>query len=62
MSSKQGGKQKPLTAPKREKKELDEDDIAFQKKQAEEKKKMSALANAVKTKGGPLSQGGIKKS
>ena len=60
--SKQGGKQKPLKAPKRDDKVLDEDDIAFQKKQKEEKAKMAALANAVKSKGGPLSQGGIKKS
>ena len=62
MSSKQGGKQKPLKAPKKEAKELDEDDIAFKKKQQEEKKAMANLAAGIKTKGGPLSQGGIKKS
>ncbi|KAL1810531.1 hypothetical protein ACET3Z_027521 [Daucus carota] len=38
MSSKQGGKAKPLKAPKAEKKEYDEDDLAkLQKKKEEEK-------------------------
>ncbi|KAJ6618284.1 translation machinery associated TMA7, partial [Mycena sp. CBHHK59/15] len=36
MSSRQGGKLKPLKAPKKEKKEEDEDDLALkQKKKAE---------------------------
>ncbi|KAJ9476947.1 hypothetical protein PHBOTO_000624 [Pseudozyma hubeiensis] len=36
MSGRQGGKAKPLKAPKKQNKELDEDDLAFQKKQKED--------------------------
>jgi hypothetical protein len=32
VSGRQGGKAKPLKAPKKEEKELDEDDIALKKK------------------------------
>ncbi|KAG4305250.1 hypothetical protein PORY_001420 [Pneumocystis oryctolagi] len=39
MSGRQGGKLKPLKAPKKEKRELDEDDLAFKKKQQENAKK-----------------------
>lgn len=38
MSSRQGGKQKPLKAPKKEKREQDDDDVAFQQKLREQKK------------------------
>lgn len=38
MSSRQGGKQKPLKQPKKEKAEMDEDDIAFKQKQREQQK------------------------
>nr|CCC48557.1 conserved hypothetical protein [Trypanosoma vivax Y486] len=38
MSSRQGGKQKPLKAPKKEQRELDEDDIAFMNKRREQQK------------------------
>lgn len=40
MSSRQGGKLKPLKAPKKDNRELDEDDLAFKQKQMEEKKKV----------------------
>ncbi|GKZ28781.1 translation machinery-associated protein 7 [Aspergillus brasiliensis] len=61
--SREGGKVKPLKAAKKDKKELDEDDLAFQaKKRAEEKAKKELMEKA---KGkGPLNTGnqGIKKS
>jgi len=60
MSGRQGGKAKPLKAPKKAAKELDEDDIAFQKKQREQQAEMKAAA--VKAAKGPLLGGGIKKS
>ena len=62
MSSRQGGKLKPLKQAKRETKDLDDDEKAFQQKKREEAKKMAELASQVKKKGGPMSQGGIKKS
>ena len=37
------GKAKPLKAPKKAAKDLDEDDIEFKKKQQEEKKKLAEL-------------------
>ncbi|KAL8753837.1 MAG: hypothetical protein Q9184_005302 [Pyrenodesmia sp. 2 TL-2023] len=55
-----GGKAKPLKAPKKEKKEMDEEDLAFQEKQKAANKEM-----AEKAKGkGPMNAGsqGIKKS
>ncbi|CAK46862.1 translation machinery-associated protein 7 [Aspergillus awamori] len=61
--SREGGKVKPLKSAKKEKKELDEDDLAYQaKKRAEEKAKKELMEKA---KGkGPLNTGnqGIKKS
>lgn len=48
MSSRQGGKQKPLKAPKKERKELDEDDISFQQKLREQKKAEEALLKKLK--------------
>lgn len=45
MSGRQGGKAKPLKAPKKQNKELDEDDLAFQRKQKEEEAaKKAAIA------------------
>ncbi|KAK9352223.1 translation machinery associated TMA7 [Lipomyces doorenjongii] len=61
MSGRQGGKAKPLKAPKKERKDVDEDDKVFlEKKKAEAaaRKEMAAKAS----KGGPLVTGGIKKS
>ncbi|KAJ8100886.1 translation machinery associated TMA7 [Lipomyces tetrasporus] len=61
MSGRQGGKAKPLKAPKKERKEVDEDDKAFQdKKKAEAAARKELAAKA--SKGGPLVTGGIKKS
>ncbi|KAL7750987.1 hypothetical protein RI367_003567 [Sorochytrium milnesiophthora] len=56
-----GGKLKPLKAPKKENKDLDEDDMAFKKKQQEEAKKLAELKAKAQGKG-PLLGGGIKKS
>ncbi|KAL2008033.1 hypothetical protein VTN00DRAFT_8015 [Thermoascus crustaceus] len=58
-----GGKAKPLKAPKKEKKELDEEDIAFREKQKAEAKARKELAEKAKGKG-PMNTGqqGIKKS
>ncbi|KAK9358263.1 putative coiled-coil domain-containing protein 72 [Lipomyces starkeyi] len=61
MSGRQGGKAKPLKAPKKERKDVDQEDKAFlEKKKAEAaaRKEMAAKAS----KGGPLVTGGIKKS
>ncbi|BGP28149.1 Translation machinery-associated protein 7 [Rhodotorula toruloides] len=55
----QGGKLKPLKAPKKGKADEDEDDAAAkQKAEAAKLKEMQAKA----AKGGPLLGGGIKKS
>jgi hypothetical protein len=58
-----GGKAKPLKAPKKEKKELDEDDLAFKEKQKADAKAKKELAEKAKGKG-PMNTGqqGIKKS
>ncbi|PGH17782.1 hypothetical protein AJ79_00923 [Helicocarpus griseus UAMH5409] len=58
-----GGKAKPLKAPKKEKKELDEDEIAFREKQKADAKAKKELAEKAKGKG-PMNSGqqGIKKS
>ncbi|SPO04037.1 uncharacterized protein DNG_06720 [Cephalotrichum gorgonifer] len=59
-----GGKVKPLKAPKKAAKELDEDDLAFMEKKRAAEKAQKELANAAKGKKGPLNTGnqGIKKS
>ncbi|KAH9393728.1 hypothetical protein TYRP_021450 [Tyrophagus putrescentiae] len=61
MSSRDGGKKKPLKAPKKGEKVLDESDLEFKKKQQEEAKKLKELAAKAGQKG-PLAGGGIKKS
>ena len=43
MSGREGGKKKPLKAPKKETKELDEDDMALKKKKMEEAKKLKVF-------------------
>ncbi|KAJ5239803.1 hypothetical protein N7468_004422 [Penicillium chermesinum] len=60
----EGGKAKPLKAPKKEKKELDEDEIAFREKQKADAKAKKEMQEAAKGKKGPLNTGqqGIKKS
>ncbi|GAM39585.1 coiled-coil domain protein [Talaromyces pinophilus] len=59
----EGGKAKPLKAAKKEKKELDEDDLAFKERQRAEAKAKKELMDKAKGKG-PLNTGaqGIKKS
>ncbi|EED19580.1 coiled-coil domain-containing protein, putative [Talaromyces stipitatus ATCC 10500] len=59
----EGGKAKPLKAAKKEKKELDEDDLAFKERQRAEAKAKKELLEKAKGKG-PLNTGsqGIKKS
>lgn len=60
MSGREGGKKKPLKAPKKEGKDLADEDIEFKKKQKEQEKALKeAAAKAAK---GPLGGGGIKKS
>lgn len=61
MSGRAGGKAKPLKAPKKAAKDLDDDDLAFKKKQMEEAKAKKELAAKAAGKG-PLVGGGIKKS
>uniref|UniRef100_A0A8C2WLG0 Translation machinery-associated protein 7 n=1 Tax=Cyclopterus lumpus TaxID=8103 RepID=A0A8C2WLG0_CYCLU len=55
-----GGKKKPLKAPKKQSKEMDEDDVAFKQKQKDDVKAMEALKAKASGKG-PLGDG-IKKS
>ncbi|PWN54221.1 translation machinery associated TMA7 [Violaceomyces palustris] len=51
MSGRQGGKAKPLKAPKKVAKELDEEDLAFKAKQkAEADAKKAAIAKLGKKK------------
>ncbi|RKO98511.1 hypothetical protein CXG81DRAFT_28672 [Caulochytrium protostelioides] len=61
MSSRQGGKLKPLKQKSKQKADMDEDDIAFQAKRREEAQKLKE-AQALAAKKGPLIGGGIKKS
>ncbi|KAE8360665.1 translation machinery associated TMA7 [Aspergillus caelatus] len=62
-ASREGGKVKPLKAAKKDKKELDDDDLAFKEKQRAEAKAKKDLLDKAKGKG-PLNTGsqGIKKS
>lgn len=61
MSGREGGKKKPLKAPKKDSKELTDEDKEFKAKQQAEKKAMDALKQKAGQKG-PLTGGGIKKS
>ncbi|KAF8894432.1 translation machinery associated TMA7 [Infundibulicybe gibba] len=61
MSSRQGGKLKPLKAPKKEKKEDSEEDAAFKERKKAEAEAMKAAKERA-LKGGPMVGGGIKKS
>ncbi|XP_054523174.1 translation machinery-associated protein 7-like [Pan troglodytes] len=60
MSGHEGGK-KPLKRPKKQAKEMDEEDKAFKQKQKEEQKKLEELKWKATGKG-PLATSGIKKS
>ena len=61
MSGREGGKKKPLKAPKKDSKDLDEEDLEFKKKQKEQEKALKDAAAKAAGKG-PLGGGGIKKS
>ncbi|XP_062843204.1 translation machinery-associated protein 7 [Trichomycterus rosablanca] len=61
MSGREGGKKKPLKAPKKQSKEADDDEVQFKQKQKEEQKAMDAMKTKAAGKG-PLTSGGIKKS
>ncbi|KAM4605843.1 translation machinery-associated protein 7 [Discoglossus pictus] len=61
MSGRDGGKKKPLKQPKKQSKDLDDEDLAFKQKQKEEQKKLDELKGKASQKG-PLTGGGIKKS
>ncbi|KAG7452897.1 translation machinery associated TMA7 [Guyanagaster necrorhizus] len=60
MSGRQGGKLKPLKAPKKEKKEETEDEIAFKEKKKAEAEALKAARDKALKGGAP--GGGIKKS
>ncbi|PYH89821.1 translation machinery associated TMA7 [Aspergillus ellipticus CBS 707.79] len=61
--SREGGKVKPLKSAKKEKKDLDDDELAFKEKQRADAKAKKDLMDKAKGKG-PLNTGsqGIKKS
>ncbi|XAR67723.1 hypothetical protein NMG60_11002600 [Bertholletia excelsa] len=61
MSSKQGGKAKPLKKPKADKKEYDETDMANIQKKKEEEKALKELRGKAQQKGS-LGGAGLKKS
>lgn len=61
MSGRDGGKKKPLKAPKKESKELDDTDVEYKQKQKEQQKALQE-AKAKAGQKGPLTGGGIKKS
>jgi len=61
MSSREGGKKKPLKAPKKDSKDIDDEDMAFKQKQKEAQKALAEAKNKAAQKG-PLVGGGIKKS
>ncbi|KAK6843482.1 translation machinery associated TMA7 [Apiospora arundinis] len=62
-ANRDGGKAKPLKAPKKAVKELDDEDKAYQEKQRADAKARAEMAAKAKGKG-PLNAGtqGIKKS
>lgn len=61
MSGRQGGKAKPLKAPKKKQNDYDDEDVAFKAKQKADAAAKKAMIELAK-KGGPLVGGGIKKS
>ncbi|KAJ2629473.1 Translation machinery-associated protein 7 [Coemansia sp. RSA 1290] len=61
MAGFQGGKKKPLKAPKKNVTEEDETDLEFKRKKQEEQRQLKELQKKAQGKG-PLTSGGIKKS
>lgn len=61
MSSREGGKKKPLKAPKKQKEDLDEEDLKLKQKQKDQQKALEdAKTKALQSKS--FGTGGIKKS
>jgi hypothetical protein len=50
MSTRAGGKQKPLKAPKKDKADLDDDDLALKNKLKEQAKAQAAMVAQLKKK------------
>eukprot|EP00055_Hartaetosiga_balthica_P006020 m.18499 g.18499 ORF g.18499 m.18499 type:complete len:55 (-) comp4967_c0_seq1:182-346(-) len=50
VGNREGGKKKPLKAKKKDQGDMDESDLDFKKKQAEEKKKLKAAQDKLKGK------------
>jgi hypothetical protein len=61
MPSREGGKMKPLKAPKKEVVELTEEDILFKQKQKENKKDLDKLKELSATPKGFIKTKAIKK-
>lgn len=61
MSGRDGGKKKPLKAPKKKEQAVDEEDLAHKQKMKEQEKALQE-AKAKAAQKGPLVGGGIKKS
>lgn len=61
MSGREGGKKKPLKNPKKENKELDDEDLKVKQKLKEQQKALND-AKAKAAQKGPMVSGGIKKS
>ena len=59
MSSREGGKKKPLKAPKKDVREIDDEDLKLKQKQREDQKAL-AEAKAKAATRGPIGQGNKK--
>ncbi|KAJ8359074.1 hypothetical protein SKAU_G00155990 [Synaphobranchus kaupii] len=55
MSGREGGKKKPLKQPKKQSKDVDDEDAAFKQKQKEDQKQLDAMKAKAAGKG-PLSK------
>ena len=59
MSGRQGGKKKPLKQPKKDSKDMDDEDVQYKQKQKEEQKALED-AKAKAAGKGPIGQGSKK--
>jgi hypothetical protein len=59
--SRQGGKVPFKKQPKKEQKDMDDDELAFKQKQKEDAAKLKEMQQRAASKG-PIASGGIKKS
>nr|CAD7205968.1 unnamed protein product [Timema douglasi] len=62
MSGRDGGKKKPLKAPRKKEAEQDEQDMEHKQKMKEQQKALQEAKAKAATQKGPLVGGGIKKS